>query len=290
MRSLRHIVRVRFWRIRRPRDREGWLTWAARFGYAACGTLYMVIGIAAVAAALGLKTDPTGTHGVLHFFASLPFGQVLLAGLCVGLAGYAALNFAGAVRDPERRGVTASGLLSRALDVLTGVLYVVLAITALALIVDPSHRANTATRVAERLLQTQSGDVILWMIGFAFLASCAYLVLRSANEPFGEMLDRRTLSSVTRRAIAIAARIGTVVRGVIFAICGFIVIDAARGNGSHEIGDIGQALTEVGDASFGPLLLGVAGAGFVAYGAYQLAKARYQRIGESEHMPIGSWL
>ncbi len=55
--------------------------------YGACGTLYAVIGIVAVAAAFGYTSNPKGSRGVLHLLAGLPFGRVLLAGLAIGLAG-----------------------------------------------------------------------------------------------------------------------------------------------------------------------------------------------------------
>jgi hypothetical protein len=42
--------------------------------------------------------------------------------------------------------------------------------------------------------------------------------------------------------------------------------------------DVDDALSAIGDATFGPLLLGLMGLGFVAYGLYQLGKARYQRV------------
>jgi hypothetical protein len=55
-------------------------------------------------------------------------------------------------------------------------------------------------------------------------------------------------------------------------------IRAAKGSELGEVVDVGDALSTLGDVPFGPLLLAIVGAGFVAYGGYQLAKARYQRI------------
>lgn len=255
------------------------MTWAARFGYGACGSVYAMIGIAAISVALGMASEPKGSHGVLRFFAALPFGPVALAGLGAGFAGYAALNFAGALNDPERRGVTAWGLVTRGADVLTGALYVLLAIAALALIIDPTQRADDmAARRVEEMLRTRSGTLAVTAAGALLILSGLYLFYRAAREPFGEMLDRRMLSPIARRGIAIAARAGTAARGVIFAICGAMLARAADGDASRTIGDVGAALSAVGGAAFGPILLALTGGGFVAYGGYQLAKARYQRI------------
>ena len=273
---------MRFWRgRRRTSPKETWLTWAARFGYAACGTIYSVIGIAAIAAALGFAREPTGSHGALHFFAELPLGPVALALVGVGLAGYAALNFVGAVLDPEERGVTPWGLLTRGVDVLTGALYIVFSVTALAMIVDPQHRAQgAALDIANRIRETPFGTMLLTTGGVGLILSGIYLFYRAAREPFGEMLDRRSLSAVTRRAIAIAARAGTAARGVIFGICGLTLVLAAEDSALERAGDIGDALSAIGSTTFGPFFLGLIGAGFVAYGGYQLAKSRYQRIAD----------
>lgn len=238
-----------------------------------------MIGIAAISVALGLATEPKGSPGVLRFFAQLPFGPVALVGLGAGFAGYAALNFAGALNDPERRGVSTWGLVARGVDVLTGALYVLLAITALALIIDPKHRADDmAAQRIEQILRTPSGAFAATAAGVLLMLSGFYLFYRAAREPFGEMLDRRMLSPIARRGIAIAARTGTAARGVIFAICGATLARAADGDASRTIGDVGDALSTVGAATFGPFLLALTGGGFVAYGGYQLAKARYQRI------------
>jgi hypothetical protein len=61
---------------------------------------------------------------------SLPLGRLLLVSLSIGLLGYAALNLVGAVRDPEQRGRSLTGILTRAADALTGALYVALAVAA----------------------------------------------------------------------------------------------------------------------------------------------------------------
>lgn len=258
---------------------DTWLTWAARFGYAACGIVYIAIGVAAGAVALGLAEEPTGSHGVMLFLLRLPFGPLVLAGLGIGLVGYAALNFAGAISDPERRGVTPGGLVTRAVDILTGALYIALAMAALALVVDPMHDGtNTIVAWAASVLALPFGSAILGLIGAALIVGGGYLFYRASEEKFGEMLDKRSLTSKTRAAIALAARAGTAARGLIFLICGLFVIRAATSAAPDRVGDVGDALAMIGRATFGPLLLAVVGAGFIAYGGYQLAKARYQRI------------
>lgn len=258
---------------------ETWLNWAARFGYAACGVIYLAIGIAAIAVAIGLAEEPAGSHGVMQFLARQPLGALVLLALGAGLAGYAALNFVGAISDPERRGASPWAIMIRAVDALTGALYVALAVAALGTVIDPAREVtNVAVMWAGRILSLPAGPWILGLLGVVLILSGGYLVFRAFQEKFGEMLDRRVLSPGSRRAIAVAARAGTAARGLIFAICGMLVVRAALNSSPEIVGDAGDALTMIGKAAFGPLLLTVVGTGFIAYGAYQLAKARYQRI------------
>ncbi len=216
---------------------------------------------------------------MMVFLARRPFGPILLAALGIGLTGYATLNFVGAISDPERRGVTLFGIVARAVDVLTGVLYITLAVAALGIVIDPARDAgNIVVSRAAGVLALPFGTTILGAIGAALMVSGVYLFYRASQEPFGEMLDRRELSHGARRVIAVAARVGTAARALIFMICGLLVIRAATSDSAEAVGDVGDALATIERAAFGPLLLGVVGAGFIAYGVYQLAKARYQRI------------
>lgn len=258
---------------------DTWLNWAARFGYAACGVVYVAIGTAALAVAVGLAEEPAGSHGVMRLLAEQPLGPFVLAALGIGLAGYAALNFAGAISDPEGRGVSLWAIMIRSVDALTGALYVALAVAALGTVIDPAREVtDVAVMWASKILSLPAGSWLLASLGAVLILSGGYLFHRALQEKFGEMLDRRELSRGSRRVIALAARAGTAARGLIFAICGLLVVRAALDSSPEIVGDAGDALTMIRDAAFGPLLLAVVGAGFVAYGAYQLAKARYQRI------------
>jgi hypothetical protein len=122
------------------------------------------------------------------------------------------------------------------------------------------------------------GTWILALIGVALIVAGGYLFYRAFSEPFGEMLDRRLLSGRSRTVIEYAARAGTAARGLIFGVCSMFAFRAALNATADSVADVGDALGAIGTAAFGPFLLGAVGSGFIAYGGYQLAKARYQRI------------
>lgn len=258
---------------------SAWLLWTARFGFAACGLVYIAIGLVAGAVAVGLAEQARGSRGVLRLIAAQPFGRWMVIGLGAGLISYATLNFAGAIRDPDGRGRSLRGVAIRGADALTGAVYVMLAAAGLRIVADPEHDGSRAALAwAGDVLTLPFGTAVLALIGVGLVASGAFVLRRAGAEPFEEKFDRRTLRPLALRVITLAARAGTAARGVIFGICGVLVIRTAMGSPPERAGTVGHALDAIGRTVIGHWLLGVVAVGFIAYGAYQLAKVRYRRM------------
>src|SRR4051794_19014485 len=108
-----------------------WIEGLGRFGYAAKGTVYLIVGGLAVQAALGQGGTTTDQPGALAQIASAPFGKVLLAVMVVGLLGYALWKVAVCVLDVDHKGSDAKGLLSRSVNLGVAGVYAGLAYSAL---------------------------------------------------------------------------------------------------------------------------------------------------------------
>ena len=70
-----------------------WIERLARFGYAAKGVVYVLVGFLAFQAAFNWGGKITGTQGAFQTIASGPFGKVLLFLVAVGLLGYVVWRF-----------------------------------------------------------------------------------------------------------------------------------------------------------------------------------------------------
>jgi hypothetical protein len=90
-----------------------WVEKLARFGYAAKGVVYAVIGILALQLALGQGGEATGPEGALSTIGQQPFGRALLAIMAAGLLAYALWRLVQAAVDPEHKGTDAKGLGQR---------------------------------------------------------------------------------------------------------------------------------------------------------------------------------
>ena len=260
-----------------PHDR--WTESLVRAGYVARGAVYLAMGASGLAVAVGLAESARDARGAIRLIGRLPFGDVLVASLAVGLAGYAMLSFVAAVHDPERNGRGPLGILLRVADALAGAFYVVLAAGAIRLLADPGGGgARVAEEWAAHALAMPAGAWLLGIAGAALTASGVFLAFKSSFARFGEKLDHPTLDAGMRRALVAAARVGTAARGIILGLCGSWLMRAAVTRSPEHVGDFGDALDALGAMTLGPFLLAAASLGFLAYGAYQVGKARYRTV------------
>lgn len=272
----------------RRRDRRvagpapnGWLEWAARLGYVAKGVVYLVMGLLGLGLAVGAGERAAGSAEAIERVAALPFGRILAMLLGLGLAGYAVLSLVAAARDPEGHGRDLGGIVTRAVDAFTGVAYLGLAALALRLVARPAGTGATwAARQLELWVAADTGRWLLAATGAALLASGAWLAYKAAAraEQFGAWLDRRELDAASRRWVVRLARAGTMARGGAFGFAGLLLVGAALRGEASTIRGLGDALGALARQPAGPWLLAVVATGFVAYGVYQLAKARFRRI------------
>ncbi|MBD1907166.1 DUF1206 domain-containing protein [Funiculus sociatus GB2-A5] len=81
-----------------------WIEQLARFGYAAKGVVYFIIGLLAIPVAFGSDSKTADTSGALDTIVAQPFGKFLLALIAFGLMGYVLWPLTQALFDPEHQG------------------------------------------------------------------------------------------------------------------------------------------------------------------------------------------
>ena len=111
-----------------------WVEPLARFGYAAKGIVYGIVGLLAAQAAVSAGGRTTDTQGALSVIVTQPFGKVLLSLVAIGLIGYVVWRFVQAIKDPENKGTNAKGLVQRLGYAGNGLIYASLALSAVKLV------------------------------------------------------------------------------------------------------------------------------------------------------------
>jgi len=72
--------------------------------------------------------------------------------------------------------------------------------------------------------------------------------------------------------------IGTIARGLVFALAGALVIDAAVTHRASQAGGIDKALLTLRNQPFGEFLMILAALGLAVFGVYGLCEARWRKV------------
>ena len=261
---------------------EGALRLLPRLGYAARGLVYLVIGGFAVLAAFGSEGRAPDERAALLKILQQPLGDVLLALVALGLIAFALWRLAQSLLDADRHGTSGKALLIRAGLFASAVFSAALAVSAIDLIFRLSPAKSGAKDWSAWVMAQPFGRPLLGLIGLAVIGAglaTAYKGVRADLEKRFDM-DRQDL----RWAMPVS-RIGLVARGLVFVLGGGFAIAAAIEADPGQAKGLGDALRWLQGQPYGPWLLGSAGIGLLAFGAYGFIEAAYRRIGYSLAFP-----
>lgn len=258
-----------------------WIERVARVGFAAKALLYAIVGGLALQAALGHGGKTTGTRGALREVIDKPFGKIILLVIAVGLLGYAAWRVVEGVADPERKGSDAKGIALRGSFIVRGIAHAILAVQALR--VASSHGGGgedgaAAKEATSRAMSLPHGEWVVLLLGAVIAGFGLYQLYRGIQAKLGKQLDFAGLRREAGPWAIVVSRFGIAARGVVFAMIGVLMMRAGRDENASESGGIGEALDALGDGANGWIILAVAAAGLVAYGAFEAIQARYRHI------------
>jgi len=257
---------------------QRWIEKGARFGHVTKGVLYGLIGALALQVALGAGGQVAGGQEAARFVGHQPFGQVLLVLIAVGLFGYSVWRFIEGIKDTERKGSDGTGLAKRAAALASGLANGALAVVVLQMALGQSRGGASSSWVA-RVLAQPFGAVLIALIGAAIVIAGVAQFYQAYSKKFLEMFRWHSMSATERRWITRMGQVGYSARGVVFPIIGISLLRAALDANPSASRGVREALLEIAHSMAGQVLLGLVAVGFVAYGLFMLASARYR------HMP-----
>jgi Domain of Unknown Function (DUF1206) len=247
----------------------------ARAGLTARGILYILMGWVAILVAFGHSKHQADQQGALQLLARQPFGLVLLWLIGIGFAAYALWRLSeaafGATGDGRKAGPRLRSL-GRA------IVYAALAALTFQVI---SHSSGNETKKQQDLSATLmhhsvGGQVLVGVIGAAIAVAGVVLVIEGFRRKFMEYMG--LMGTRTRRVVERLGVVGTAVRGVVIALVGILVIDAAVTYNPSKAGGVDKALLTLRNQPFGEVLVILAGLGLIVFGIYGLCEARWRRV------------
>lgn len=258
-----------------------WTEALARLGYAAKGVVYIVVGFLAARAALGSGGSVGGSDNAIAAIVRQPFGRILVGAVAIGLFGYALWRFVQAALDPERKGSDAKGIARRIGYAISGVIHAGLGLEAARAALRGASGGGggeSADHWTAMLMSQPFGAWIAGGVGLGIAAYGAYELYKAWTVQLGKQLYLGGLDSTARAWAVRVSRFGLAARGVVFAVIGTLLVQAARQHDPADAVGVGGALRTLQEQSYGPWLLGVVALGLVGYGIYGLVKAKYRRV------------
>jgi Domain of Unknown Function (DUF1206) len=251
------------------------MDWVARAGLTARGVVYILIGLLALLVANGGRAE-VDQKGALAQVVAKPYGGWVVGILAVGFAAYALWRLSEAAF-----GVTGQGRKSgpRLQSLARGLVYGFLAYTAVSLLLGSRGAQSTQQQgYAAEVMAHPGGRWLVGLVGLGIAVVGAVMVVEGFKMTFMRYFPASGITPKVRDSIRNLGRIGTIARGLIFALTGLLIVSAAWTYDPAKAGGLDGALKTLRDRPFGGLLLGVAAAGLVLFGIYGLAEARYRRV------------
>lgn len=240
------------------------------------GIIYILLGWVAALVALGHASREADQQGALQLLAGKPYGSVSLWLLGIGFAAYALWRLSEAAYGVAGEGKRAGPRL-RSLG--RAVIYAGLAyLTFEVLSGTQGSQSGKQQDVTATIMQHTGGRWVVGIAGLIVVIIGLVLVMEGIHRTFMKYLRTSQLSPRTRRIVELLGVIGTIARGVVVALVGILVIDAAVSHNPAKSGGIDAALLTLRNEPAGPVLLILVALGLVIFGLYGLCEARWRKV------------
>ncbi|HEY2237657.1 MAG TPA: DUF1206 domain-containing protein [Streptosporangiaceae bacterium] len=247
----------------------------ARAGLVARGLIYILVGWVAVLVALGHSSREADQEGALQLLAGKSYGLVSLWLLAIGFAAYALWRLSEAAFGVSGEPGAGPRLKSLARAVIyAGLSYLTFTV------ITGSARSQSGRQqdITATAMQHPAGRTLVGLVGLAVVACGIALVVEGARKKFMKHLRTAQLRGRMRRVVELLGMTGSMARGLVFALAGVLVIDAAVTRKASESGGIDKALLTLRNQPFGEFLMLLAALGLVIFGVYGLCEARWRKV------------
>lgn len=268
------------------RETAQWIERLARFGYAAKGVVYALVGILAFQAAFNWGGRITGSKGAFQTIANQPFGNVLLFLVAIGLVGYVVWRFVQAIYDPEHNEEGAKAIARRLSYAASGLIYGSLAFAAFRIVFSSSSSSSSggssgSEQQTATLLSQPFGQWLVGLVGVAAAGYGFYCIYRGIKTKFRRKLKLSEMSLTEEKWAVRIGRFGLIAKGIVSVIVGYFFVQAARSADPNQAKTTEGALQTIQQQPFGAYLMGIVALGLLAYGIHMMVQARYRRISPS---------
>lgn len=234
-----------------------------------------------IASGAGGRAD---RQGALKSLADEPFGHALVVILAAGFATYALWRFAKAAAgagEGTGRENGAKGVAKRLADVGRGAIYVGFLYTAIRLLTSGKAGGGSdqeAKTWSARLMAHDAGQWVVLVAGTVVIVVGAVLIVRAFAQKFEDHLDERQMNRWERDWLPRLGVVGYSARGVVAALIGAFVIQAAITFDPKKAVGVDGALKRLAGEPYGPFLLALVALGLLSFGVFSFVEARWRKV------------
>lgn len=253
---------------------------AARWGLAARGVIYLLVGVLAMQIAFGEPGEQADRGGALHALAERPFGAAVIWALGIGLAGMAVWRLSEAVVGASGRdGHKATKRLQSAGRF---VIYAVIAASVLTYAAGARGGSESSDKKSQdataRVMELPAGPWLVGLVGAGLIVAGLWIAVRAVQRKYREHLKVSAMSKRSRRAVDVLGVGGGVCRGAVFAVAGGFALKAALNFDPEKAKGVDDTLRSFAETPAGPWLLAAVAAGLVLFGLFSFAMARWRKV------------
>jgi hypothetical protein len=255
--------------------------WLVRAGFLARGITYALVGLLALALALGAGTMGTSAsqQGALALIDRGWLGELALVVIATGLLAYALWKLHQGIfgRGPEGGG--APDIKDRVSNVAGGIAYIVFfALAVRILVVGGGSSSGDPRHEASGVLGWPGGPALVGLGGGVLMAVSAYQIYDALSGNFAEQENIQRMGKDERRLFLLLARVGLSARALVFALIGYFLIRTAFEFNAKTAVGVDGALSRLHQQTFGPWLVGLVALGLLIFAVFSFFEARYRRL------------
>jgi len=210
------------------------------------------------------------------------FGRLLLIAMALGFAAYALWRWSvAAVGSPDTEAESgAKEWVQRFGALAMGLVYAGLCISTILVVAGQSTSSNTQQQqsATARLLGLPLGRALVIAIGVGVAIGGGAVIWRALLRKFEQHLAMEKMGPRMKRWAIGLGIAGNGAGGIVLALAGVFLIEAAAANNAHASKGLDQTLRTVAQAPLGRVLLLLVAVGLAAYGLYSFVEMRYRRV------------
>lgn len=258
-----------------------WVWWYSRIGFSAKGSVYILIGLISMMAAVGIgqKSDQ---QGAIAAVAGKPFGEVVLWLVVLGLIGYIAWLITQIIMEPDHRMSNMKVFFIRIGYLFTAAFYVGIGVRFAILAMQSGQTSDTKQIWMEKVLDIPIGRLAIAITGISIFVFAVIQLILGIRGSFTKKLNTNQMKRKEMIITNQIGRIGFIARGITFGVLGGFLVHSGWSGKSSQATGIDGALAQIAQEPFGQALLGVVSLGLFLYGVYEVLEGKNRNIKVSD--------